>query len=406
VVSCRLPVPPSADVTAAGRERPWRVLNCLHRAHFGGGQWRVVEVGEELRSRGFDTVVMFPAGPDMAYERFLRARGFPYRRVALAPLRRVRFARSALAYLVDLPRQVWRLHTLIRAEQIDLVHANGIASFGPVLAALIARRPLVWHWNDMLTPRTAARLVAPLARRRGWTVAVSSAAVATHYGLPHERAPVLSPPIPASVQGSGEAVAARTRARPGDERVIGFVSNLIELKGALEFVEALGELRDSGMAVKGVMVGATLSGHEAFAERLERRVAVLGLDDHLDRVGYRYDVSAWLRSFDALAMPSHSEAGPIVVLQAMDAGVPLVATDVGNVRELVGGAGLPVVGVRDVAALSDGLRQALAMSEQERSAYAERVTARVAEYSSAAVAARHAVLYAQCLARSQRRVAR
>lgn len=384
-------------MTAAGRERAWRVLNCLHRAHFGGAQWRVVEVGEELRSRGFDTVVMFPAGPDMDYERFLRARGFPYRRVPLAPLRRVRFARSALAYLVDLPGQVRRLHALIRAEEIDLVHANGITSFGPVLGALIACRPLVWHWNDMLTPRTVGRLVAPLARRRGWTVVVSSAAVATHYGLPQDRTPVLPPPIPASTQGSGEAIAASTRSRPGEERVIGFVSNVIESKGALEFVEALGELRDSGMPVRGVMVGGTLSGHEPFAEQLERRVAALGLADHIDRVGYKYNVSTWLRSFDALAMPSHSEAGPVVVLQAMDAGVPLVATDVGNVRELVGGAGLPVVGVRDVAALSDGLRQALAMSERERSAYAERVMARAAEYSSAPVAARHAVLYARCL---------
>jgi glycosyltransferase involved in cell wall biosynthesis len=75
-------------------------------------------------------------------------------------------------------------------------------------------------------------------------------------------------------------------------------------------------------------------------------------------LGARDDVMSLLADADVVAMTSDWEARPLVAQEALCAGVPLVATDVGGVRDLVGEAAL-LVPPGDVAALSDGIRRVL-----------------------------------------------
>lgn len=75
-------------------------------------------------------------------------------------------------------------------------------------------------------------------------------------------------------------------------------------------------------------------------------------------LGARDDVAALLADADVVALASDWEARPLVAQEALRAGVPLVATDVGGVRELVGPAAL-LVPPGDAAALRDGIRRVL-----------------------------------------------
>ncbi len=375
----------------AGRPRI-KVLNAVHRAHFGGAQWRLVEVGEALRPHGVDTTVLFPSDDhDVDFEAFLARRAFPQRRLVLSPLRRRLGA--AMKFVLDLPFQAWRVQHLIGAEAFDLLHVNGITNLGPVLGGLWAGVPVVWHWNDTLVPDAFVALARPLLRHPGISLVVASRAVSRRYGLGARVRMVLPPPIPARGP-SGEPAVALPPGRP----VIGFVSNLVEPKGGLDFVAAIKALRAEGVPAQGVMVGKVLPGHEAFAARLDAAIAEAGLGSHIHLVGYRTDVPDWLERFDALLFPSHTEAAPIVVLQALAAGLPLVATDVGNVREVTEGLGVAVVAVGDVAAMVAGLRRCLDCPPEERRRWAERVrTHAAAHHSIEAAVARHLALYRHVL---------
>ena len=333
-----------------------KVLNCLHRSHFGGAHWRVVEVGEALRIHDIETVILFPSDEETDYENFLQARNFPYRRLRLPPLRSLHRISCALRFFFTLPRQCLEIRALLQNESFNLIYINGATNLAPLFAGLWAGVPVVWHFNDMLTPRLFVKLFRPLARR--CRLAAASARVRDHYDLGD--IPLIPPPLPRPMEQIPAPI------RPAQGLVLGFVGNLTESKGVLDYVEVLGALRRQGLDVQGIVLGKTYPGHEGFMKKLHTRIKELELVPHLNLVGYQLNVPAWMRIFDALLLPSHSEAASLVLLQGLAAGIPIVSTDVGRARELAENTDIDMVAVGDIAAMTAAIWRALTMDETDR----------------------------------------
>lgn len=141
-------------------------------------------------------------------------------------------------------------------------------------------------------------------------------------------------------------------ARPpsGPVRSLLFVGLLVRRKGVHLLLEALATAQlpeDVRLVVAGD--GPERSDLEALATRL-------GLAGRVSFLGFRSDVPALLAEADALVLPSGMEQQPLVVIEALGAGKPVLGTDVGGVREMVEDAGL-VVPPGDVPALAAGLRR-------------------------------------------------
>jgi glycosyltransferase involved in cell wall biosynthesis len=84
-------------------------------------------------------------------------------------------------------------------------------------------------------------------------------------------------------------------------------------------------------------VRLVLVGDGPLRDAVEARVAALGLTDHVKfagRVPYE-DVPPWYRSADLFVLPSEFDNSPNVALEAMASGLPVVATDVGGLRQYV-----------------------------------------------------------------------
>jgi glycosyltransferase involved in cell wall biosynthesis len=141
---------------------------------------------------------------------------------------------------------------------------------------------------------------------------------------------------------------ARTETRP--PMLVG-VGRLTPQKGFDVLIQAIAMLPTAEVVILG---------EGAERERLERMRDQLGLHDRVRLPGSSDDVPAVLRSVDALVLPSRAEAFPLVVLEAMHAGLPVVASDVGSVSEAViaGRTGL-VVPPDDVSALADAIERVL-----------------------------------------------
>ncbi len=94
----------------------------------------------------------------------------------------------------------------------------------------------------------------------------------------------------------------------------------------------------------------------------------LGLEEHVLFAGFRRDVPRLLAASDALILPSESECLPLVILEAMSARRPVIATDVGGISEAVddGRTGL-LVRPRDAEGLADALVAVLGDPERARS---------------------------------------
>ena len=147
---------------------------------------------------------------------------------------------------------------------------------------------------------------------------------------------------------------ARPATRPRGCVTVAFVGRLTAVKRVDLFLHALREARSMVPQLRGVIVG---DGPEDAA--LRARAQDLGLlPHHLSFLGWRADVAEILRGCDMLALTSDHEATPNVILEAMAASLPVIATPAGDAMELVrDGARGFVVPFGDVPALADRLRR-------------------------------------------------
>lgn len=156
--------------------------------------------------------------------------------------------------------------------------------------------------------------------------------------------------------------ASRARARdalgiPRDARAVGIVGRLVPIKNHELFLEALAADKPRttvgapGMfsGVSGAPVGApprllgvVVGSGEREAE-LKALAVRLGVADRVLWLGWRRDLPGIYAALDALALPSHDEGTPVAVLEALAAGVPVVARDVGGVGEVLAELGVGAV---------------------------------------------------------------
>jgi glycosyltransferase involved in cell wall biosynthesis len=116
-----------------------------------------------------------------------------------------------------------------------------------------------------------------------------------------------------------------------DDHVMLAVGRLSREKGHDDLIQAVATLRDSDSALKLKLV---IVGDGPERSSLQQAVSQHGLDDQVIFIGHVGDVAPYYAITDVLALPSHSEGSPNVLLEAMAAGIPTVATGVGGVPEI------------------------------------------------------------------------
>ncbi|MFQ5595367.1 MAG: GT4 family glycosyltransferase PelF [Anaerolineae bacterium] len=120
---------------------------------------------------------------------------------------------------------------------------------------------------------------------------------------------------------------------------IGFIGRVVSIKDVATFLEAC-QLVASALPGAEFYVIGPLDHDPAYATRCRQRAADLGLGDQVTFTG-ETDPGPWYRRLDVVVLTSLSEGQPLVLLEAMAAGVPVVATAVGGCPELVLGATRP-----------------------------------------------------------------
>ncbi|MBV9266145.1 MAG: glycosyltransferase [Acidobacteriaceae bacterium] len=128
-------------------------------------------------------------------------------------------------------------------------------------------------------------------------------------------------------------------------------------KGHADLIRALALLRDSDSSLRWTLMVVGSGPEQARLEALTRE---LDLSDKVIIVGQQSDVLPFYAAADVMVLPSHSEGSPHVVLEGMSFGIPIVATRVGGVPEiLTDGETATLVEARNIRAMADGIRAAL-----------------------------------------------
>src|SRR5215218_2409244 len=339
-----------------------KVLFVVIDGQVTGGNMVCLQTLDELLRRGGQAVLVSPA--DGPFCEMVRARGVP---VHLADTRR--------SFNWGAARRIARL---AREHRVDLVHAHAPYA-GTVLArlgALLAGVPVLTHAHvrDSLSRRAPVRAYQ---RALSWatTRMPRSAVIAVSEAVARDFVEQGTSPRALHVVYNGVEAGASTPA--GDARaelgiapaapVVMHVGRLCESKGQALLIRAARRVVAERPDARFVLVGDDLVEGGAYRARLESVAAELGLGAHVLFTGPRADVARLLASADLLALPSAVEGLPLVVLEAMAAGKPVVATAAGGTAELVrDGETGTLVPYADVPALADALLLHLGDPERSR----------------------------------------
>jgi glycosyltransferase involved in cell wall biosynthesis len=108
--------------------------------------------------------------------------------------------------------------------------------------------------------------------------------------------------------------------------VVGWAGRLSEIKRPLDLIRTIARLPGSRLVI---------AGDGELRPAVEELAVELGVSERVRILGYVDDMGAWYRAFDAFLLTSANEGAPVVAIEALAAGVPVVATDAGGTRNVV-----------------------------------------------------------------------
>lgn len=381
---------PLAANPASGKVQTIRALHLINGEHYSGAERVQDLLARELPQFGYDV-------------------GF----ACLKPFRFPIARETTSAPLVEMPmrgrfdlRIVKRLVRLVETDGYSLVHAHTPRT--ALVGRLVSKRagvPFVYHVHSPAGHDSTRQFLNAFNALVEWhslreadrLIAVSPSLVRymVARGFPAERVVCVPNGVPINPAGVD-------RTSPAGTWTLGTVALFRPRKGVEVLLEALAAVRSWGLDVRLRAVGGF--------ETLAYETAILGLADRLgvskaiDWTGFTRDVNAELARIDLFVLPSlFGEGLPMVVLEAMAAAVPVIATRVEGVPEAVvhRETGL-LVDPDSVSQLAAAIRQVVdghvdytAISRGGRLRHAEK-------FSDVAMARNVAAVYDEVLARTRR----
>ncbi|MBN1504897.1 MAG: glycosyltransferase family 4 protein [Candidatus Eisenbacteria bacterium] len=349
-----------------------------------GGQYQVLNLGLELQRRGHELLLVCQKRTPL----HLRAKekGLPVEAVRMRG---------------DLDFKAWvRVAGILRMFKPELLHAHtgrghavglGATFFQDVNAFVVTRRVGTPLRINVLNRVKYSRLVSCF-------VAISEHVAETLKlaGVPPARIRV----IPSGVRlEEFEVEGGETEVGRADGTLMRTVEPVVLNVGSLSKEKSQQDvLRVASVVARAVpSVRFLIAGDGPMRHRLERISRDLGVDSVVRLLGFREDVAALMRAASVFLFPSESEGLGSAALQAMAAGLPVVATDSGGIRDVVshGETGF-LFAKRDVASMADAVVKLLGDKDlaDRMGANARR---KAADFSFQRCCASHEELYKELL---------
>lgn len=364
--TCHLAVPQiGSDRTVSTIGRMIRICHIITGLDTGGAEKMLLKLVSTMDQSRFQNRVISLTGAGSLGSSF-RALGIP--------IDEVRMSKNPVRW----PGSFVRLQFLLKRAQPDLVqtwmyHANLLGG----MAARLARIPVVWNlrrgWLDPEIDKRAtiwtSRLCAALSARLPVKIvccAIAAQEYHTAQGYSGEKMMFIPNGFDVTAFRPDHQTRESIRRQleiPAEALLVGLIARFDPAKDHLTFLRAAASITSAHPAARFVLCGQGIEWSNA---ALVRWIDEMRLREHVHLLGNRQDIPQILASLDIAVCSSRVEGFPNAVGEAMATGVPVVVTDVGDTRQLVGTAGA-IVPAGDPDALASGIERLCALGSFGRS---------------------------------------
>ncbi|MFN8530832.1 MAG: glycosyltransferase family 4 protein [Anaerolineae bacterium] len=320
--------------------RPIRILRIIARLNIGGPAIHVTLLTEKLSAPAYESILMCGSisdeEGDMSY--YAAQHGVTPRLIAelgreINPLRDV--------------TTIWRLYREIKAIKPDIVHTHTAkAGFAGRIAAKLAGVPVIVHtfhghtFRGYFSP-TVTRVFIQLER---FAARLCDTVITLTEGLRSEladefritrRSHITVLPLGLDLKRFAETPRKPGTFRaqfniPADVPLVGLVGRLVPVKNHALFVEAAAKVKQQIPNAHFVLVG-----DGELRAAVEAQIRELGLQDSMQITGWIENTAPIYGDLDLLAISSVNEGTPVTVIEALSAGCPVVATQVGGIPDML-----------------------------------------------------------------------
>lgn len=369
-----------------------KVLHLISSSGFYGAERVALELAKGLRRRGGRPVIgILVSDPGISRDMVREAEsGGVETRVFHCD------ARFSLRVMREL--RGW-----IREREIDLVHSHGYKSNFYALGTTRRKLPLVATNHNWLKHHW--RLVAYSLIDK-WLIRYFDAIIAVSglirdemiaAGIPGDKISVIDNGV--DVEDIARQVhpssAGKMTSECGSTKIVGAIGSLKEEKGFRFLLEAAFHVTAGVGDVKFLIVG-----DGPLREELERMASSRAAEGSIVFTGYRNDVYSLLGTFDLFVLPSLKEGLPMVLLEAMAAGIPVIATRVGAVPRVISdGVNGLLISPGDIDELRKAIERVLGDSSLAASMATRGLATVQDHYSSESMFSRYHEVYLDVLRR-------
>lgn len=281
------------------------------------------ELSEQFRASGIPTLIL-PISPLVNV--------FGHKVVQYSLIKKIRVAFELIKFNLKFAR--W-----IKSNNIDVVYANDARTIAYIgMGTKINKLPLIWYVRGDQRIGILAKIGLYLSDK---VIVIAEGAKKTftlkeleRYGYKMKTL-YTGFNVPPLNNSKDKSCFEMEVGIPLNSKIVGLLGSITPRKGHHILVEAASLILTHNPYVHFLVVGDVPEGYDDYYKKLLNMVDELGLSNNFHWIGFAKDVDRYYSIMDVLVLPSFSEGLPRTVIEGLAKGLPVVATDVGGVREII-----------------------------------------------------------------------
>jgi glycosyltransferase involved in cell wall biosynthesis len=323
-------------------KRPVKILFISHSSKMAGAEKSLLLLLKHINRKLIEPVVVLPGhGPLKEELTYLRIKIYEIKSPWLL-VKRKNLIWPFLNFvycMVKGPIALYSIYNVIKQEKIDMVYSNTIVIFSGAIIAFITKKPHVWHIREIIHDNPelhsllSNKMIFKLILRLSNNIIANSEATASQFQYLEqvEKIKVIYNAIDFD-EFKGLSFFPNINGANQTDWLVAVVGTLQEGKAQDDAIRAVKIAKETIPNIRLLLIGEV---HKAYMNYLKKVIVESDISDNVIFTGYRKDVPEILSYCKVLLMPSTVESFGRAAVEAMAAGIPVVGTNIGGIKEIL-----------------------------------------------------------------------